>query len=41
MAVWDRSPFSHSVSLFEMSMKYASAVPVDEAIAELGKRNGR
>lgn len=40
-AVWDRSPFSHAVSLFEMSMKYASAVPVDEAIAELGKHNGR
>jgi maleamate amidohydrolase len=37
-AVWDRSPFSHAVSLYELSMKYASVVAVDEAIAELGKR---
>jgi nicotinamidase-related amidase len=40
-AVWDRSPFSHAVALFELSMKYASLVQVDEAVAELGKRRGR
>lgn len=40
-AVWDRSPFSHAVSLFELSMKYASVVPVSEAVAELGKRRER
>jgi len=40
-AVWDRSPFSHAVSLFELSMKYAAVVAVDEAVAELGKRRGR
>lgn len=40
-AVWDRSPFSHAVSLYELSMKYASVVAVDEAIAELGKRCDR
>ncbi|MGH3164790.1 MAG: isochorismatase family protein [Trebonia sp.] len=37
-AVWDRSPFSHAVSLFELSMKYAAVVTVDEAIAALGSR---
>jgi maleamate amidohydrolase len=35
-AVWDRSPFSHAVSLFELSMKYAAVVPVSEATAALG-----
>lgn len=38
-AVWDRSPFSHAVALFELSMKYASVVPVADALSELGKRH--
>jgi maleamate amidohydrolase len=37
-AVWDRSQFSHAVSLFELSMKYAAVTTVDEAVAALGKR---
>lgn len=37
-AVWDRSPFSHAVSLFEMDMKYAAVVSVDEACAQINKR---
>jgi maleamate amidohydrolase len=38
-AVWDRSQFSHAVSLFELSMKYAAVTTVDEAVAALGKRH--
>jgi nicotinamidase-related amidase len=38
-AVWDRSPFSHAVSLFELSMKYAAVTTVDEAVAALGQRH--
>lgn len=34
-AVWDRSVFSHSVSLFELSQKYAGVATVNEAIAKL------
>lgn len=37
-AVWDRSPFSHAVALFELHMKYAHVVTVAEAMAELAKR---
>lgn len=37
-AVWDRSPFSHAVALFELSVKYAAVATVGEATAELGKR---
>ena len=35
-AVWDRSQFSHAVSLFELSMKYAAVATVGEAIESLG-----
>lgn len=38
-AVWDRSQFSHVVSLFELSMKYAAVTTVDEAVAALSKRH--
>jgi nicotinamidase-related amidase len=38
-AVWDRSPFSHAVSLFELSMKYAAVTTVNEAVAALGERH--
>ncbi|HEY1704430.1 MAG TPA: isochorismatase family protein [Trebonia sp.] len=38
-AVWDRSPFSHAVSLFELSMKYAAVTTVEEAVAALGQRH--
>lgn len=34
-AVWDRSPFSHAVSLFELHMKYASVLSSDDACAGL------
>lgn len=34
-AVWDRSPFSHAVSLFELNRKYAAVVGVDEACARI------
>lgn len=34
-AVFDRSPLSHRVSLFDLSLKYASVVHVDEALAYL------
>lgn len=37
-AVWDRSPFSHAVSLFELNMKYAHVLPVEAAMAEIGAR---
>lgn len=37
-AVWDRSAFSHAVSLFELNMKYAAVVSVDEACAQIAKR---
>lgn len=30
-AIWDRSQFSHAVSLFELSMKYASVATVEAA----------
>ena len=30
-AVWDRSPFSHAVSLFELSRKYAAVARIGEA----------
>ncbi len=36
-AVWDRSSFSHAVSLFELSMKYASVATVDDAVAQISK----
>ncbi len=36
-AIWDRSSFSHAVSLFELSMKYASVATVDEACSQLRK----
>ena len=36
-AVWDRSYFSHAVSMFELSMKYASVASVEEACAQIGK----
>lgn len=36
-AIWDRSSFSHAVSLFELSMKYASVATVDEACSQVGK----
>ena len=36
-AVWDRSWFSHAVSLFELSMKYASVVTVGDAISQIEK----
>lgn len=42
-AIWDRSFFSHSVSLFELSMKYASVVDVDTActrLSEASKKRG-
>lgn len=38
-AVWDRSPFSHAVSLFELSMKYAAVTTVEETVAALGQRH--
>jgi maleamate amidohydrolase len=38
-AVWDRSPFSHAVSLFELSMKYAAVTTVHEAVAALSERD--
>jgi maleamate amidohydrolase len=38
-AVWDRSQFSHAVSLFEMSMKYAAVSTVGEAIVALGEHH--
>ena len=38
-AVWDRSQFSHAVSLFELSMKYAAVSTVSEAVAALGKHH--
>lgn len=38
-AVWDRSQFSHAVSLFELSMKYAAVTTVREAVAALGERH--
>ncbi|TAN24949.1 MAG: isochorismatase family protein [Actinomycetota bacterium] len=36
-AIWDRSTFSHEVSLFELSMKYASVATVDEASSQISK----
>lgn len=38
-AVWDRSQFSHAVSLFELSMKYAAVSTVSGAIAALGEHH--
>lgn len=38
-AIWDRSEFSHAVSLFELSMKYASVATVDEACTQLEKNS--
>ena len=35
-AIWDRSQFSHAVSLFELSMKYASVATVESACREIG-----
>lgn len=34
-AIWDRSQFSHAVSLFDLSMKYASVAAVADACAQL------
>ncbi|MDA8081021.1 MAG: isochorismatase family protein [Actinomycetota bacterium] len=36
-AIWDRSWFSHAVSLYELSMKYASVVTVDDAMSQIEK----
>ncbi|NNN19345.1 MAG: isochorismatase family protein [Acidimicrobiaceae bacterium] len=36
-AIWDRSSFSHAVSLFELSMKYASVVNVNDACIQIGR----
>ncbi len=36
-AIWDRSWFSHAVSLFELSMKYATVATVGEAICQIEK----
>ncbi len=36
-AIWDRSTFSHEVSLFELSMKYASVATVDDACSQISK----
>ena len=36
-AIWDRSWFSHAVSLYELSMKYASVATVGGAISEIEK----
>jgi maleamate amidohydrolase len=38
-AVWDRSPFSHAVSLFELSMKYAAVATVRDAVTALEQRH--
>ena len=38
-AVWDRSPFSHAVSLFELSMKYAAVTTVRDAVTALEKHH--
>jgi nicotinamidase-related amidase len=35
-AVFDRSPLSHKVALFDLSLKYASVLHVDEALEYLG-----
>jgi maleamate amidohydrolase len=37
-ATFDRSPLSHKVSLFDLSMKYASVIHVDEAVQYLSAR---
>lgn len=34
-AVYDRSPTSHAVNLFDMASKYADVLPADELIAQL------
>ena len=36
-AVFDRSPFSHLVNLYEMNSKYASVISSDEALSYLRK----
>jgi maleamate amidohydrolase len=36
-AVYDRSPTSHAVNLFDMSEKYADVASTDELLAELAK----
>jgi len=33
--VYDRSPHSHAISLFDMAYKYADVLPVDEIVREL------
>jgi nicotinamidase-related amidase len=38
-AVWDRSQFSHAVSLYELAMKYAAVTTVSDAIDSLGKHH--
>lgn len=38
-AIWDRSQFSHAVSLFDLSMKYASVTSVSDACSQLGKNH--
>jgi maleamate amidohydrolase len=39
-ATFDRSPLSHKVSLFDLSLKYASVVHLDEAIEYLAAPTG-
>jgi len=34
-ATFDRSPLSHKINLFDLSLKYASVVGVDEAECHL------
>ena len=39
--VFDRTQASHAMNLFDMDQKYADVLPVDEIIAELGRREQR
>ena len=36
-AVFDRSTLSHKVNLFDMHLKYASVLHLDEALAHLSR----